>query len=295
MALNRYDTVTRTPSGELVINTVMAANSANLTLPVDPDTGEVLQGDNLRHYITVNNWDKLAPKNKVEGYIPFTASPILSYDIESGVVPRWFSAAADKLSDDVDVCPTNTTSSNTWSFSNNSVFVVSMLSPQANGFTFYTGASDVANSLPHPTDTDLVQSKSIYTCTVGSWCITPSIASSDEPYIMMNPNGTSSKLTQYQNNILPWRYKKRHKFTSTGESNDWICIMAKDNTFWNSQLVHATTGQVITNSESSNTQYMFVLTGSVSSNSGKVYNQYQFVSAKTVTAQENTSLIIIWK
>jgi hypothetical protein len=284
------------PSGELVINTVMAANSANLTLPVDPDTGEVLQGDNLRHYITVNNWDKLAPKNKVEGYVPLTVHPSISYGIESGGTPPvWFSNAVDKLSDIMDVCPTNTTSSNTWSFSNNSVFVVSMLSPQANGYTFYTGLPDVANSLPHPTDTDYVQCKSIYTCTVGSWCITPSVGSSNESFIMLNPNGTSSKLTQYQNNIVPWRYKKRHKFTATGESNDWICIMAKDNTFWNSQLIHATPGQVITNSESSNTQYMFVLTGSVSSNSGKVYNQYQFVSAKTVTAQENTSLIIIWK
>jgi hypothetical protein len=280
------------PTGELVINTVLAANSTNLTLPVDPDTGEVLQGDNLRNYITVNNWDKLAPKNEVEGYVPVTVHHEIAYQIESGNTPPvWFSSSADNLSGELDVCPITPISSNTWSFSNNSVFIVSMLSPQANGFAFYTGLADVANSLPHPTDSELVQSKSIYTCTTGSWSIAPSVGSS----ITLTPTGTTTKYTQYQNNIYPWRNKKRHKFTATGESNDWICIMAKDNTFWNSQLVQATTGQIISNSESSNTQYMFVLTGSVSSNTGIVYNQYQFVSDKIVTAQENTSLIIIWK
>jgi hypothetical protein len=166
-----------------------------------------------------------------------------------------------------------------------------MLSPQANGYAFYTGLADVANSVPHPTDPDLVQSKSIYTCTTGSWYIAPG----NGPSITLTPTGTTTKYTQYQNNIYPWRNKKRNKFTAAGDSNDWICIMAKDNSFWNSQLVQATTGQVITNSESFTTQYMFVLTGSVSSNSGTVYTQYQFVSDTSVTAQETSSLIIIWK
>lgn len=298
--LNLYDTVVRLPTGELVIQTTMAANSDNLILPVHPETGEVLQGDNLRSYITTNNWDKLVPKNP-EIHTPIVVNDGIAYSIENGDVPVWFSNTVDQLANTYDSAdaPTN---SNNWTFISDSTFNVSLLNPQANDYIFFSNNADLANSIPHPTHSTLVRSNFINVCTVGAWKIQNVNNLAGEDGHIVNPKGTlHPNFPENVNSAIPWRSKRRHKFTAIGgEKNDWVCIVDKNNEFWNNEIVFADSGEVVSNVASSTMQYMFILTGSVTDASGTNYGPYEFVSAKankaiSVTANENTSLIKLWK
>jgi len=326
-----YQTLTRQPNGDIVIN--YHTSPDGLTLPTDSD-GNVLQGQDLADYLQTTPWEDIIPYYSIPDAIEKPITNEMEYKIENGellgvknhhFVDDYNEKYSTNLTANTDYvlgtavisdAALQVNSGASWTNNKFYDFLVDYLTNAPQSYKFYSVSRPDSDSIiPHPTEPDIVAATAIIACTTGSWQLQRAGHQDGTDGSLLTPQGlvSASQSNGQPAPAIPWTGKNRWRFTSIGEDrNDYVCIRPKDGvTFWNRYQQPVNQGDTITNdipndyahndiisSTSTSVQYIFVVSGILQDTANEGYTRNHMIDCSvspSLTALTSSTIIKIWR